>query len=412
MPTGTEIPAPYLFQESASRNGLDLPDDFLTYLSRLRRHFHQHPETGFNEHKTSQTIRTHLESQGLKVNGPVAQTGLYIDIHGDRSGPYIGYRCDIDALPLSDAKEVSYSSRNAGVTHACGHDAHIAVGLGVALNLNRQRHALEGSVRVFFQPNEEGDPSGSLPMIESGICDPLSAVYCIHVDPTLDVGQFGIPAGQVTAASDRLRIDIRSHTTGHSARPHQVRDTIWIATQLLNQFYQYVGRVTDTRLPAVFTVCRFQGGHAHNVIPSEVSFEGTLRTLHAESRAQLLDYMENTVSQMAQLHDVSISLVKVGWLPSLVNNPLLSDNVNDCVQELHGEKAAIRIDVPSMGSEDFAHYVQLIPGMLVRIGTRSGESTSYPLHDAHFDLDERTLGLAVSLMTRVLLRHCQKQITR
>ena len=411
MSTGVIEPAAYTYRQAESSNGLDLPEDFLTYLSQLRRHFHQYPEVGYNEHATSRTIRKHLESQGLEVQGPVAQTGVFVDIHGHRPGPHIGYRCDMDALPLTDAKEVSYSSKNSGVTHACGHDAHITVGLGVALILNRLRHALEGSVRVFFQPNEEGDPSGSLPMIESGVCDPLSAVYCIHVDPTLDRGLFGIPAGQVTATSDRLRVDIRSHTTGHSARPHEVCDTIWIATQLLNQFYQLAGRVTDVRQPAVFTACRFQGGNAHNVIPSEASFEGTLRTLHTESRARLLEYMEKTASRMAQLHDVSIRLVKVGWLPSLVNHPKLCDNVYQCVSNMHGREAAIRISVPSMGSEDFAHYVQLLPGMLVRVGSRSGDSTAYPLHDAHFDLDERALGPAVSLMTQVLLRHCRKQIT-
>ncbi|MDE2730061.1 MAG: amidohydrolase [Bacteroidota bacterium] len=410
MSSSVVEPAVYTDTQSGSLNGLDLPDEFLTYLLQLRRHFHRYPEVGYDEHATSRTIRTHLESQGLEVQGPVAQTGMFVDIHGHRPGPHVGYRCDMDALPLADAKKVSYSSKNNGVTHACGHDAHITIGLGVALTLNRLRESLEGSVRVFFQPNEEGDPSGSLPMIESGLCDPLSAVYCIHVDPTLDLGQFGIQAGQVTAASDRLRVNVRAQTTGHSARPHEVRDTIWIATQLLNQFYQLVGRVTDARLPAVYTACRFQGGNAHNVIPSEVSFEGTLRTLHTKSRARLLDYMEETARRMAQLHDVSIRLVRVGWLPSLVNHPLLCENVHRCVRSLHGEEAAIRISVPSMGSEDFAHYVQLIPGMLVRVGTRSGASTAYPLHDAHFDLDERALGPAVSLMTQVLLRHCRKQI--
>ena len=410
MVTGTEAPAAFTFGATDGSNGLDLPSEFLTYLSNLRQHFHQNPEVGYEEYETSRTIWSHLESQGLDVKGPVAQTGLYVDIHGELPGPHIGYRCDMDALPLSDAKEVPYASKAAGVTHACGHDAHITIGLGVALSLNRQRHRLNGSVRVFFQPNEEGDPSGSIPMIESGICDPLSAVYCVHVDPTIDVGQFGAMEGQVTAASDRLRVDIRSHTTGHSARPHQVPDTIWIATQLLNEYYQFAGRVSDARLPAVFTACRIRGGHTHNVIPSSISFEGTLRTLHEESRIQVLEYMERAASRMAALHGVSIQLVKVGWLPSLINHPELCNHVQDCIQELHGEQAAVTKQMPSMGSEDFAHYIQRIPGMLVRIGSRSGDRTAYPLHDAHFDIDERALGLAVSLMTRVLMQHCRKQI--
>ena len=411
MPSESIAPTTYQFSDNGPANGLDLPETFLSYLTSLRRYFHQHPEVGYDEHNTSRTIREHLESHGLLVNGPVAQTGLYVDIHGDQPGPHIGYRCDMDALPLQDAKSAPYASRNAGVTHACGHDAHITIGLGVALVLNKLRHALHGSVRVFFQPNEEGDPSGSLPMIEEGICDPLSAIYCIHVDPTLDTGQFGIPEGQVTAASDRLRVDITSHTTGHSARPHEVRDTVWIATQLLNQLYQYVGRLTDARQSAVLTICRFEGGHTHNVIPSQVSFEGTLRTLHGPTREELLAYMEQAVQHMAQLHGVSIQLVKVGWLPAVVNDQQLCENVRACVVAMHGEKASIRIQIPSMGSEDFAHYMQLLPGMLIRVGSRSGESTAYPLHDAKFDVDESVLGSAVTLVTRVLIRHLQKQIT-
>lgn len=411
MPSEATVPSAYTFTELASRNGLDLPDDFLGYLSDLRRHLHQNPEVGYDEYDTSRTVRSHLEDQGFEVHGPIAKTGLYVDIHGDLPGPHIGYRCDMDALPLLDGKDVSYASKRTGVTHACGHDAHTTIGIGVALMLKRLRPMLAGSVRVFFQPNEEGDPSGSLPMIEAGLCDPLSAVYCVHVDPTLDVGLFGIPVGQVTAASNRLRVDIKSHTTGHSARPHEVRDTIWIATQLLNQFYQYVGRLTDSRHSAVLTICRFQAGQSHNVIPSGVTFEGTLRTLHKESRSKLLELMEKTAGHMAQLHDVSIHLTKVGWLPSLFNDPRLCDNVRECVIDMHGKDAAVHIDVPSMGSEDFAHYIEVLPGMLVRVGTRSGSSTSYPLHDSHFDVDERALGLTVSLMAQVLIRHCQKQIT-
>ena len=328
----------------------------------MRRHFHQNPEIGFDEHDTSRTIRTHLESQGLNVIGPIAQTGLYVDIHGKHPGPHIGYRCDIDALKMCDAKDTPYASQRAGVTHACGHDAHIAIGFGIALMLDKLRHQLHGSVRVFFQPNEEGDPSGSIPMIKAGVCDPLKAVYCIHVDPTLDTGLFGIPEGQVTASSSRLRVCIKGPSTGHSARPHQVRDTIWIATQLLNQFYQYVGRVTDARNSAVLTICMIKGGQAHNVIPTDVCFEGTLRSLHDATREHLIEYIERTVSHMAQLHDVQIDLVRVGRLPAVINDQRLCENVRACIIDLFGSESAVDISVHQYGVRRFCKLYGVASG--------------------------------------------------
>ncbi len=411
MQAFTEAPPAYVFTD-ADRNGQPsaLPVKFLSYLSSVRRHLHRYPEVGFQEHATSHLVRTHLESHGLQVIGPVAKTGLYVDIKGDSPGPHIGYRCDMDALKLSDAKRVSYASQNTGAAHGCGHDAHTSIALGIALMLHAQRARIHGTVRVLFQPNEEGDPSGSIPMIEAGVCDPLEAIYCVHVDPTLDTGQFGVPEGQVTAATDRLRVRVSSPGTGHSARPHQARDTIWIATQLLNQFYQYVGRITDARNAAVLTICRISGGRTHNVIPNAVEFEGTLRTLNEADRKLLNAYMRRAATQFAELHDVSIDLVRVGGLPPVINDARLRKNVHSCVTSLFGTQARVDICVPSMGSEDFACYLQLVPGMLVRVGTRSGESTAYPLHHSCFDLDETALGLTVQLITRVLMRHLEKQI--
>ena len=408
MPQTEAAPHPYTFP-AGSQNG-QLPDDAVQYLVAVRRHLHRYPESGYNEFATSRLVRTHLEHHGLAVMGPIAKTGLYVDIKGDHPGPHIGYRCDMDGLRLQDGKQVPYASRNDGVTHACGHDAHTAMGIGVALVLNRMRHALKGSVRVIFQPNEEGDPSGSRPLIEAGICDPLQALYCIHVDPALNTGQFGIPSGQVTASSDRIMVRVLAPTTGHSARPHQVRDTVWIATQLLNQYYQYVGRITDARSAAVLAVCRIEGGTAHNVIPSTVWFEGTLRSLEEESRQTLLNCMERAAAQFADLHDVRIEFVRVGALPAVVNDPRLCANVRSTAHELFGKGSTVELCEPSMGSEDFANYLEHVPGMLIRVGTGGSTETRYPLHDSLFDLDERALGPTVQLVTRFLIRHLETSV--
>ena len=402
-------PSPYWFPPSLG-NG-QFSDDFVDYLVNLRRHLHRNPEIGYQEFATSRLIRSHLESHGFDVSGPHAKTGLFVDIGGSHPGPHIGFRCDIDALKLRDAKKATYASRNPEAMHACGHDAHTTIGIGLALNLHRLRSRLKGRVRIFFQPNEEGNPSGSVPMIKAGVCDPLEALYCIHVDPTLDVGQFGVPEGQVTASSERIRVQVHARSTGHSARPHKVKDTIWIATQLLNQYYQYIGRITDARNPSVFTACMIGGGMAHNVIPSEAWFEGALRCLNDQDRVFLLDYMERTAKNFAETHGVKIEFTRVEGLPAVINNSILGRNVRVCIQELFDEEAAINICVPSMGAEDFANYLEHVPGMLIRVGTRSSKSTSYPLHDAHFDIDERALAHSVELMTRVIIRHLDTKIT-
>ncbi len=402
------VPLPFVFPKSLT-NGR-FPTEFTDYLVNLRRHLHRNPEVGYKEFATSRLIRDHLESHDLHVSGPHAKTGLFVDIDGAHPGPHIGFRCDIDALKLQDAKKIGYASRNAGAAHACGHDAHTTIGIGLALNLHRLRSSLKGRVRIFFQPNEEGTPSGSIPMIKAGVCDPLEALYCVHVDPTLDIGQFGVPEGQVTASSERIRIEVYARSTGHSARPHETEDTIWIITQLLNQYYQYIGRVTDARNPSVFTVCMIGGGMAHNVIPSKAWFEGALRCLSNQDQTFLLDYMRRTADNFAKIHGVKIEFKRVEGLPAVINNPVLGRNVRACIQELFDESAAIGICIPSMGAEDFANYLEHVPGMLIRVGTRSSKATSYPLHDAHFDIDEKALAYSVQLMTKVMIRHLETNI--
>ena len=387
----------------------NLPTDFSAFLTSIRRHLHMHPEVGFQERLTSQFIRSQLESHGLQVIGPIAGTGLYVDIPGEHPGPMVGYRADMDALPIQDAKQVPYASKHPGMAHLCGHDAHTTVGIGVALLLHQLREQIHGAVRVFFQPNEEGSPSGSVPMIRDGVLEGLEAAYCIHVDPTLDVGRYGLIMGPVTAAADRFRVHLHALSTGHSARPHQAKDTIWIATQLLNQFYQYAGRVTDARNAAVLTVCVFRGGDAHNVIPAEVEFEGTLRCLNNEDRIYIKKYMRHATEQFAALHDVTIDVEFMSGVPAVVNDGRLVENARDTIKQLFSEEAAFDIPVPSMGSEDFANYLDYIPGMLLRVGTRSNRHTSFPLHDAKFDIDEAALAPTVQLMAGTLINHLRNR---
>ncbi len=407
---------PPLETASAQQNGsptqhrVQLHPGLPKLLHNTRRALHARPELGFQEDATARFLNALLQSHGLEIRGPLARTGFYVDIVGAIAGPKVGYRADMDGLPIRDAKKVPYASKNDGVAHACGHDAHMAIGAGVAMTLQRLRKSLHGTVRVFFQPNEEGVPSGSVSMIREGILDGLEALYCIHVDPTLDVGTYGLRDGTVTASSDRFRVRLCAPATGHSARPHKAKDTVWIATLLLQTFYQLVGRVTDARSAGVLTVCIFKGGTAHNVIPSEVEFEGSLRFLNDDDRAYMKLYMRRATEQFAALHDLNINLDFRSNLSSVVNDRRMASHLRNVIRHLFSDSAIHEIPVPSMGAEDFANYLDYVPGILLRVGTRSNRHTSYPLHDAQFDMDEAALAPTVQLMCSALIGHLQQRI--
>jgi len=386
----------------------DLPQAFEKFLRTTRRHLHQHPEVGFKEEDTSALIHETLTSYGLDVQGPLAATGRYVDIEGKAPGRMVGYRADIDALPQQDTKRVPYASMRNGVAHLCGHDAHTSVGIGVALLLHALRDRFTGTVRVFFQPNEEGTPSGAPRMIQEGVLDGLEAVYAIHVDPTLELGRFGVIEGAATASADRFTITLEAPSSGHSARPHESVDTLWVCTQLLNTLYQMVGRVSDPRLPAVFTPTWIRGGDAYNVIPQQLRIGGTLRCQSLADRDLLIRKIKQLSTQTAGIHGASAEVQIESGSPPVINDKDLIDNVRACIRDHPGESALHEIELASMGGEDFAHYLAHVPGALVRIGTASGPETRYPLHDSNFDIDERALVPAARLMTNVLMRHLEQ----
>jgi len=374
-------------------------------LVSVRRHLHRHPEVGMDEHNTSRFIRETLEGYGLDVHGPIAGTGLYVDIEGNAPGQAVGYRADIDALPTQDQKQVSYRSQTPGVAHLCGHDAHTAIAIGVALVLHNNRDRLQGTARIFFQPNEEGLPSGAPLMIRAGVLEGLDAVYAVHVSPTLEVGRYGLITGPATASSDRFEVNVRQEGTGHSARPHEGVDTVWLASQLMSQFYQVAGRVTDARNPSVLTVTMLDGSQAHNVIPEQASFGGTLRTVSQSDRETIRSYMHDTAERVGAMHDAHVELNFEDGSPPVMNDEDAIANVEATIHETFGAEAIHQIQESSMGGEDFAHYLKHVPGAFVRVGTASGPETSYPLHHHRFDIDETPLAPTSRLMARVLINH-------
>ena len=373
-------------------------------LVALRRHLHRHPEVGYQEFETALHLRGLLEAHGFEVHAPLAGTGFYVEVEGAHPGPTVAYRTELDALASVDGKACAYASSVPGAAHLCGHDAHMAVAVGVALLLHERRDALHGTARILFQPNEESSPFGAPRMIADGVLDGVQEIYCIHVDPTLPAGVYGLLSGPVTAATAPFEVRVVSGRAGHAARPHQTVDTVWVATQILNAFYQLPGRVHDARRTAVLTVCRLRAGDALNVIPAEVEFGGTLRCLDLEAAHRLAASMQQVAEQYGTLHGAKVDFEIDLSLPPVVNDHALVAGVRRTILDLYGPGAAHEIPQPSMGGEDFAFYLQEVPGMLLRVGTADGPATSYPLHHTLFDVAEEALPKAARLMAEAIAR--------
>ena len=375
--------------------------DLRRELVALRRQLHQTPEVGFDEHTTASTVREWLSARGLEPSGPLAGTGFYVDVDGARPGPTVGYRADMDALPIHEATDAPYRSLTPGVMHACGHDAHMAIACGVALLARQRAEETAGTVRVLFQPSEERSPSGAPAMIRDGVLDGLASIFAVHVDPTLPVGRFGFRPGALTAACSPFRVTVQSERSGHSARPHEGVDTVWVAHQVAGELYQLAGRVTDARKAAVLTICQISGGDALNVIPASVTFGGTLRCVDGEALVFLREKIRRVAGAIGAVYGADVDVDFEPILPAVVNTAPEVARAREAAVARFGPEAAVDLPLPSMGGEDFAYYLQRVPGAMVRVGSASGPATRYPLHHARFDLDEGALPLAARLMADV-----------
>ena len=377
-------------------------------LTALRRALHQRPEVGFDEHETAATLRAWLTARGFTPGPPLAGTGFAVEIQGTapgaEHGPTVGYRADMDALPVAEASGADYASLVPGVMHACGHDAHMAIACGVAVVARRRAAEMRGRLRVFFQPNEERAPSGAPLMIRDGVLDGLSAVYAVHVDPTIAAGRFGVRAGTLQAGCSPFVVTVSSDGSGHSARPHDSVDTVAVATHVAGELYALAGRVTDARRPSVLTICRFRAGDALNVMPSEVEFGGTLRAVDTETLVTLRDALVRVATAIGEAHGARVAVSFTDLLPAVVNTPAETARIRAAVAARLGEGAVLDLGLPSMGGEDFAYYLERVPGAMVRVGTASSDATRHPLHDARFDLDERALAPAADVMAETCLR--------
>lgn len=375
-------------------------------LVETRHHFHQHPELSGQEAETARLVAGRLSALGLDVRTGVGGHGVIATLRGAHPGPMLALRADMDALPIREQSQVSYRSQNEGVMHACGHDGHTAVLLGVAHVLATRQEQIAGTVRFLFQPAEELG-LGAKDMIAAGAMEGVDAAVALHAWPALPVSQIGVRMGAMTASADTLEIVI--HGKGaHAAYPHLSADPVIAAAQTILALQTLASREVDPVQPVVVSVTQMTAGTAPNIIPETVRLAGTIRTHSYEVRAALPAQIRRLCEGICVAHRCRCEVtVQDGILP-VINDPAIASLIAEAAGETLGRENVIALPAASMGAEDFAAYLALAPGALFRLGL--GDPT--PLHAPTFDFPDAALPVGVNVMATFALKFLGGRWTR
>jgi amidohydrolase len=387
---------------------LDEAQALFEYTRTHRRDFHQHPELGFKEIRTANIVAKELAGLGLEVKTGIGQTGVIGLLEGKTPGGVVLLRFDMDALPIFEENETEYTSINQGVMHACGHDGHTAIGLTVARLLNNHRSELAGTVKLVFQPAEEGLGGAEAMMADGVLQDPKPDVtLSLHVWNEKPVGWVGIVPGPVMAAADTLHVKITGKG-GHGAVPNLVHDPILAASQVVNTLQTIVSRNVSPLKSAVVSVGAIHGGEAFNVIPSVVEMKGTLRTFEVQVRDRVIERFYQLVENICQALECQAEIEIKSITPALVNDPEVTNRVQRVAKSLLPTDQ-LDFQTTTMGSEDMAFMQQQIPGCYFFIGSANKEKhLDAAHHHPRFDFDEVILPKAVALMAASAVEFLQK----
>lgn len=378
----------------------------LADVTRLRWDIHQHPELSLKEERTAALVEAELKELGLEVKR-LGDTGVVALLRGGRPGKTLALRADMDALPLPERTACPYPSQVPGVMHACGHDAHTAILLGAARVLTALRKQLTGNVKFLFQPAEENNPTGGahLLMDAGALEEPkVDLILALHVWPDLPVGTIGVRAGALMAASDRVFLTVRGRSS-HGSAPHQGVDAIVTTAQVLTALQTIVSRNVSPLEAAVLSFGTIKGGHRYNIIAEEVTLEGTCRTLNAEVRKliprRLAELAENVAAGLGATCDVKY----IHGYPPLVNTTEGVELLRQAGTAALGAGGVVQPDYPGMGAEDFAFYLEKVPGALFWLGCTAPGAKKIPLHNPEFLVDERALPVGVEVFVRAALAY-------
>jgi amidohydrolase len=370
----------------------------------FRRDLHAHPEVGYHEHRTTRRVALRLAAAGLRPVTLPKGTGLVVDI-GDPAapGPLVALRADLDALPISDEKNVPYRSTVPNACHACGHDVHTTILLGAGLFLARRAAAsrLGGRVRLIFQPAEEV-PGGALDVLAAGGIASVDRIFALHCDPRLDVGKIGTRSGPITAACDKITVRVTG-PGGHTARPHLTADLVFALGKIITELPAALSRRVDPRSSLSLVWGRVSAGTAANAIPDDGVVEGTVRCLDDQAWHAAPDLLKALLESVASAYGVLAELTYARNVPPTVNESVSTAMIDAAAERVLGPDATTPAP-QSLGGEDFAWYLESVPGALCRLGTRRpGSDDDFDIHQPAFDVDERAIGVGVRLMAATAL---------
>ena len=359
------------------------------WLIEVRRDFHRYPELGTEEFRTQAQICKYLTEMNVKYRTSFT-TGVIADIEGEDSTKTIALRADMDALPIIDTKNTDYQSKNIGVCHACGHDVHTTINLGVAKFFYENKIKPPVNIRLIFQPAEE-TVGGAKPMIQDGALDNVDTIYGLHVDETIGVGQIGIRYGAMNASSDTLKINIFGESC-HGAYPSRGVDALLIASHVIIALQSIVSRNLDAREAGVLTIGKICGGTAGNIIMEKVELVGTIRTLDSEVRKKMKRRVKEIVEKTSQAFEGRGEVLIEEGYSALLNHDKSVDIVKKNATDLFGAENIYEKKVANMGVEDFAYFLEKIPGAFFTLGIRNKEKNiDTQAHNGSFDIDEKAL---------------------
>ncbi|RMD60082.1 MAG: amidohydrolase [Nitrospirae bacterium] len=374
-------------------------DELFGKVCAIRRKIHQWPELAFNEYKTAELICKELDEIGIPYRSHVAKTGIIARLRGKGSEPKptVALRADMDALSIKEKTGLPFSSKVDGLMHACGHDGHIAMLIGAASLLKRDPP--EGDVVFIFQPAEEGG-GGALHMINGGALDGVDAIFGGHIDMHLRVGEIVADPGVNSAFTDELDITIKGKG-GHAARPHETIDAVIVASMAVVTFQSIISREIDPTHPAVITIGELHAGTAYNVIAERAKIKGTIRTIDAGTREEVIEKIKRMSKAIAELYGADISVeIRKGY-PTVVNSQKETSIAREAVKNILGEEGLVPLYRPILGGEDFAYYLQEVPGCFVRLGGVSEKVGHVPSHSPIFNFDEEVLRVGACFFNEV-----------
>jgi len=371
-------------------------------LVSIRRHFHMYPEVSFTEEKTPAYIAKYLQNLGIEVTEKVGGRGVVGKIIGTQKGKTAALRADFDALPIQDAKDVPYKSKIKGVMHACGHDAHTATLLGMAKVLQQNRDKIKGEVRLIFQFAEELAPGGAAPMIADGCLDGVDAIFGNHMWASMPVGKYGYKSGYLMAASDKFSLTINGKG-GHGAAPHETVDPIVIGANIVTNLQQIVSRKTNPLSPAVLTIGQFNAGTAFNVIPDTANLTGTVRTYENDVQENIIKSIEDIISANCKSFGATYKFNYEKGYPAVKNHENETKLLVNNLQKIVKDNDILEMQAV-MGGEDFAYYLEKVPGTFFFTGAGNiKKGIVYPHHHPMFDIDEQSMVYAGKAMLTTVI---------